>query len=489
MDALSRLFKHTIIYGIATVVPKLLNVALQPLLVNYLPSKDDFGITSLVFVWIVLANVVLTYGMETAFFRFFSDPTAGSKAAKTALAAVFTTTIIVALLAFLNIEWIANTTQIAKQYWPWIIGIVAFDTLMAIPFAMLRAQGKTMRFAMVKIINVFISICLTVLFYTLLPSFDSINAFLPSDRIALLFIAFFAASLLTFVLVMKPYFDSWEFDWTICKKMLRYGFPVLIAGLAFAVNETFDKLLLQWLMPQDIANEQVAIYSGCYRLAIGMTLYATAFKMGVEPFFFSESRNDNAKKMYAEITKAFVLLGSIALFLYVIVVDLIKLILLPKEEYWVAMDVVPPVLIAFLFFGIYQSLSVWYKVTDRTRFGAVISVIGAGATIILNLIFIPIIGFMACAITTCVAYGLMMVLSYLLGRKYYKVPYDMKSIGTSLLTSIVFSLFYFYYLRKVLGVHSLELYAIGFVMSGVLLGIIWKGNTTYFKTIIAQKWK
>jgi len=489
LDALKKLFKHTIVYGIATVVPRLLTVLLTPLLVGYLPSKEAFGEVSIVFSWILIANVILTYGMETAFFRFFNDAKTGDKAAKTALTAVFSTALLAAIIAFISVEWIAQATEIAAIYWKWVIGVIAFDTFTVIPFAMMRARGETTRFAFVKLANVAVSVGLTALFFILLPQLDIVNSHLPEDRIELFFIAFFTASFFTCILVSEPYFKTWELDWELFKKMLAYGFPILIAGLAFAVNETFDKILLQWLSPQDIAKEQVGIYTACYRLAIGMTLYATAFKLGVEPFFFSESRSENAKYMYAQITKVFVLLGSVALFIYVVLVDLIKPILVPNEQYWEAMNVVPPVLIAFLFFGIYQSLSVWYKVTDRTRYGAIISVIGAVLTIVLNVIFIPVMGFMASAITTCVAYGLMMVLSYLLGRKYYKIPYDMKSIGTGLGTSISFSLFYFYYLRAVLGVNSLVLYSTGLAMTLLLLGILWKGNSSFFKTLIAQKWK
>ncbi|MDP5077198.1 MAG: polysaccharide biosynthesis C-terminal domain-containing protein, partial [Nonlabens sp.] len=457
--------------------------------VKYLPSKDAFGEVSIVFSWILIFNVVLTYGMETAFFRFYSDPTVGKKAMKTTLTAVFCTTLIAACIAFLSLDTIASLTEIKASYWQWVIGVIALDTLTVIPFAFMRAQGKTMNYAVVKLVNVFISVGLSALFFILLPRWETISAYLPTDKIELFFIAFFTASLLTFVIVAKPYFARWELDFKLWKKMLVYGAPILIAGLAFAINETFDKILLQWLSPQDIAKEQVGIYSACYRLAIGMTLYATAFKLGVEPFFFSESRNENAKSMYAQITKIFVLLGSVALFVYIVMIDIIKPILVPEPKYWEAMNVVPPVLIAFLFFGIYQSLSVWYKVTDKTRYGAIISVIGAALTIGLNVIFIPVIGFMASAITTCVAYGTMMLLSYFIGRRHYKIPYDMKSITTSLGTAILFTLVYFYYFRELLGVNSLALYGLGIIMTFVLLVIIWTGNKLFFKTIIAKKWK
>lgn len=470
-------------------VPRLLTVLLTPLLVKYLPNKEAFGEVSIVFSWILICNVILTYGMETAFFRFYSDPAVGKKATKTALAAILLTTCVATIIAFLTLDGIAHLTAISAVYWQWVIGVIALDTLTVIPFALMRAQGKTMNYAVVKLVNVFVSVGLSALFFMVLPQWDAVNLYLPNDQIELFFIAFFAASFMTFLIVSRPYFSSWELDFSLWKKMLVYGAPILVAGLAFAINETFDKILLQWLLPQETAKEQVGIYSACYRLAIGMTLYATAFKLGVEPFFFSESRSENAKYMYAQITKIFVLLGSVALFVYIVLIDVIKPILVPEPEYWDAMNVVPPVLIAFLFFGIYQSLSVWYKVTDKTRYGAIISVTGAGLTIMLNILFIPTIGFMASAITTCVAYGVMMVLSYLIGRKHYRVPYDMKSIMTCLATAIGFSLLYFYYFRETLGVNSLKLYSVGMVMTLALLTIIWLGNKPFLKSIIAKKWK
>ena len=203
-----------------------------------------------------------------------------------------------------------------------------------------------------------------------------------------------------------------------------------------------------------------------------MTLFATAFRIGIEPFFFSEAKNENAQVMYAQITKAFVVLGSIALFVYVVLVDVVKVILLDGEEYWEGMYIVPLILVAYLFFGIYQTLSVWYKVTDKTRYGAYISIGGAILTIVINVTLIPTIGYLASAIATCSAYGLMMIVSYLMGRKHLAVPYDVKNILLYLVTSIVFSCVFFYGFRDYFGVGSVPLYLVGIVMIVVLVGII-----------------
>ncbi|RMB63527.1 polysaccharide biosynthesis protein [Dokdonia sinensis] len=459
-------------YGLATVLPRLLTLLLTPLLTEYLPDADAFGEVSIIFSYILLLNVILTYGMETAFFRFFSDRAHKGKTLSTGLITILITTTVFVIIAFLALNQIATFTEIPAVYWKWVIGVIAFDTLMVIPFAYMRAQKKSLKYALIKLLNVVITTSTAAVFLIWLPEMNAINSYLPSDKIELYFIAFLAASIITFLIVAKPYFSKWDFDVALWKKMVRYGAPILIAGLAFAVNETFDKILLQKLLPEDIAETQVGIYSACYRLSVGMTLFATAFKLGVEPFFFSESKNENATKMYAQITKMFVVLGAIALFVYVVLVDLIKPLLLTKEVYWEAMNVVPLVLIAYLFFGIYQTLSVWYKVTDKTRYGAYISVAGATLTIVVNVLLIPKIGYLASAIATCGAYGLMMVASYVMGRKHLAVPYDLKNILLYLTLSIVFTVVFFYGFREYFGIGSWQLYLVGAGMTLILVGFI-----------------
>lgn len=469
-------------------LPRVLTVLLTSLLTAYLPDQEAFGKVSLVFTYIIFLNVILTYGMETAFFRFYNEKGKKSSTLSTGLISILITTIIFVLIAFLGIDFLAKLTKVHSQYWPWIIGLVAFDTLMVIPFAYMRAQSKSLEYAIIKLFNVIISAGTATVFLVWLPQLKGLSTFLPSDKIELYVIAFFTASLVTLIIVFKPYFKHWEFDKTLWKKMLTYGFPILIAGLAFAINETSDKIFLRFLLPEDIAEGQVGIYTGSYRLAIGMTLFATAFKLGVEPFFFSESKTKNANKMYAQITKLFAILGSIALLIYLILIDdVIKPLLLRKEIYWEAINIVPIVCIAFLFFGIYQTLSVWYKVTDKTKYGAYISIIGAIITIILNVIFIPIIGYLASAIATCAAYGLMMVISYELGKKHFAIPYDVKNILLYLILSISFSCFFFYFLRNYLGIGSWQLYLVGIALTGVLIGIIVNREKTFLREFLKRK--
>lgn len=472
MSTLKNLFKHTFIYGLATVLPRVLTALLTRLYTGYLPDTDAFGEVTIVFSYVMIFNVLLTFGMETAFFRFFNDSKHSSKTLSTALIALLGSSVLFTIIAFLGIDVLANISDVPAKYWKWVILIIAFDTLAVIPFAYMRAQSKSMQYALIKLLNVVISTGLSVLLLVWLPGMESINGWLPTDKIELVFIALFAPSLLTLLIVIKPYFVKWNFDRALFKKMFTYGAPILVAGLAFAINESFDKILLKWLLPENIAEGEVGIYGACYKLSIGMTLFATAFRIGVEPFFFSEAKKHNAHLMYAQITKAFVVLGSIALFAYVVLVDVVKVILLDDKVYWEAMYIVPLILIAYLFSGIYQTLSVWYKVTDKTKYGAYISVAGAVLTIVINIVLIPKIGYLASAIATCAAYGLMMITSYVIGRKHLAVPYDVKNILLYLGTSIIFSCVFFYGFRDYFGVGSLPLYLVGVGMIIVLIGFI-----------------
>lgn len=488
MSTLQRLFKHTFIYGLATVLPKLVNVFLNYLLAAYLPGNTEFGETGIIFSYIIFANVIFSYGMETSFFRFYNDEHAKEKVIGTSLWSVLLSTIAIGALwwCFLP-EW-SDFTDISVSYWRWVILLVVVDALMVVPFAILRACGQSKKYAVIKVVNTLIAVLTTLLFFTVLPQQSEWQLWLPEDRIELYLIAMCAASCVTLLLIVRPYFNRNPFDFKIWTKMLHYGWPILLAGLAFAVNETFDKILLQYLLPFDVAQNKAlsGMYTAGYRLAIGMTLFAQAFRLGVEPFFFSQSGDKNAPYQYAMITKTFVALGAVALLLYIVMVDFLKPYLLSDME--TAIEIVPVILVAYFFSGIYQSLSVWYKIKDKTFYGAVISVIAAVITILINVLFIPHLGYVASAYATLTAYGIMMGISYKLGKKHIDIPYDFKGIALYLGLSILLSFTYFYYFRPLLGIESLSAYALGFVMVvGMLLLLRFRESELIKNTF--KKWK
>lgn len=234
--------------------------------------------------------------------------------------------------------------------------------------------------------------------------------------------------------------------------MMKYALPVLVAGVAFSINEVVDRLFLERMLPEDIAREQVGIYSACYKLGMFMTLFATAFRLGIEPFFFSHASSKHPKTAYAMITKYFVIIGTVILLFVIVFADILKVLLIQDETYWEAIKIVPIILLANLFLGIYHNLSVWYKVTDKTHYGAYISTIGALLTIGINVWLIPVIGYVGSAIATLAAYGSMMLISYFLGQKHYAIPYKYGKMLTYLSVSILFSLISFYYFRGNYGV-------------------------------------
>ena len=270
-----------------------------------------------------------------------------------------------------------------------------------------------------------------------------------------IFIANLVSSLLTFIVLSPDYFYiDWKLDKALWKRMMRYGWPILVAGLAFAINEHFDKILLGKLLPANIAKSEVGAYSACYKLGLFMVLYRTAYTLGIEPFFFSHASNENAQQTYATVTKYFVIFGSFISLGVIVFADLLKLILLDNKTYWDAMKVVPLIVFANFFLGIYTNLSVWYKLIDKTKVGAYISIVGALVTLALNYLLIPLKGpfgsYYGSAIATIAAYGSMMIISYYLGKNKYPIPYDMKRIFGYLSLSILFSAISFYipYVRE-----------------------------------------
>jgi O-antigen/teichoic acid export membrane protein len=328
--------------------------------------------------------------------------------------------------------------------------------LVIIPFSKLRAYQKPMVYSAIKIGNVVVNLSLSVFFLVYLPQIaqshpDSFlgSLFIDNFQIGYIFLANIIASLLTFIVLSPDYFLlKWKFDFALWKRMMRYGLPIMVAGIAFAINEQFDKILLGRWLPANIAETEVGVYSACYKLGLFMVLYRTAYTLGIEPFFFSHSSEPNAPQTYATVTKYFVIFGSFILLSVIVFADVFKYLMIRDPSYWEAMKVVPLIILANFFLGIYTNLSVWYKLIDKTYIGAYISIIGAIVTLALNYLLIPTMSYYGSAIATIAAYGSMMVISYYLGNKYYPIPYDAKKIGGYLSLSIGFSAISFYGFRE-----------------------------------------
>lgn len=398
-----------------------------------------------------MGNVILSYGMETAFFRFVNkNKSEKSKVQSTVLTSLTVSTLMFLLLIVGFDNQISTSLGYPTIYVTYAAWIMALDALVVLPFAWYRVNERPMRYAVLKIINVCINLGFNIFFLVGLPILAKNNSSLLEsliweDKITYIFLSNLIASGITFLMVSPLYFKiKLAFDKRLWKQMIKYAIPVLISGIAFSINEAFDKWLLKFLLPENIASSEAGIYGACYKLGVFMTLFSTAFRLGVEPFFFNQADSQNAKEIYAKITLYFTILGSLMMLGIVVFVDILKVIIIRDPSYWEALGIVPIILLANLCLGIYHSLSVWYKINDKTHMGAIISMFGACITLVMNYILIPEYSYTGSAIATLAAYGVMMMLSYGLGKKEYPIPYDIKKIITYLSMSIIFSGISFY---------------------------------------------
>lgn len=456
---------------------------LNPIYVLYLPDKSKMGEVSVIFAYLVFFNVALSYGMETAFFRFYNSEDNKKNVVSTATISLFWSSLVFLVLGLLFRNTLAGWSDIKVEYITYTIWILALDALAIIPFSKLRAERKPIMYAAIKIGNVSISLLLTLFFLAILPELVANNPdgifsmiYFRNYQIGYIFISFIVASLTTFLILIPNYTKiEWNFDKALWKKMMTYGLPILFAGIAFAINEHFDKILLDWM---HVPMSEIGAYSACYKIGMFMVLFRTAYTLGIEPFFFSHSSNENAQQTYATITKYFVIFGSFICLFVIVFADLLKQVLVPNDNYWDAMKVVPLIVLANFFLGIYSNLSVWYKLIDKTRIGAYISLIGAAITLILNWLLIPSMSYYGSAIATIAAYGSMMIISYKWGQNHYPIPYDFNRIFSYLGLTILFSAISFYipYLREnyivKIGLLALFLYFIYYSEKATLLRII-----------------
>ncbi len=437
-----------------------MNFVLVPLHTNTLETSSYSDNTTF-YVYAAFFNVLLTYGMETAFFRFFSKSQEKQKVFSTAMISLTVTALLFLSVVFVFNQQLAEVVNLKQNYFNLLIGVLVLDTIVAIPFAYLRATGRPIKFASIKIANICTVVILNFFFLWAIPKF-SINFpnYDSNDLVKYIFIANLVASILTFLL-LTPYFFKTKlyFSKTIFKQLLNYGLPIMIAGLAYVINENFDK----WLLPEVLGKSINGAYSGCYKIAVFMTIFIQAFRLGAEPFFFNHSKEKNAKETYARIMKYFVIFGSAMLVFIIAYLDVFKSLIVQDESYWIAIEIVPIVLLANLCLGIYFNLAIWYKLTDKTRFGMYLSLVGAAITIAFNVIMIEKIGFIAAAWATLLAYGVMMILSYVLGQKFYPVPYNLKSILGYLLLATLLS---------VLALNTNANYYINTMLVLVFLGLV-----------------
>jgi len=449
LSNLKRFFKDSIIYGIAAVLPRVINFLLVRVHTDALPASNYAENTDF-YIWAAFFAVLLTFGMETTFFRFYKDAKE-----KDSLVATTFISMGVWVTVFLLVFWLFFTSisnffgfgnnPLRLQLF---MAIMALDALAMIPFAFLRASNRPLRYAFIKLLNVAVIVLIQLFALRWIPSWEQENVTLPSwitanytniSKVNYIFVANLVGSAVSFIFLL-PYLVrfKWQFDKALLQKMLLYSYPIVIAGMAYVINENLDKFLIGKL----INKETEGLYAAAYKLAIFMNLYIMAFRLGAEPFFFNISHQKEAKKTYALIMKYFVIIGSFVLLGIVAFLDVFKHFINP--DYWLALEIVPIVLLANLFLGIYHNLSIWYKLTDKTRYGMYFSIFGAIITILFNITMLPIMGYMAAAWATLLAYGLMMIFSFFVGRKHFPIPYEItKTLAYLVLGSSIAYLSYY----------------------------------------------
>lgn len=442
---LKKLAGQTAIYGMSSIIGRLLNYLLVPLYTR-LFAPEVYGIVTEMYAYVTFLLILLTYGMETGFFRFAQDKSIFDKAYTSILTAlgVSSTLFIVLLLIFVKPLAAVMQYQEHPEYILLMGIVVAVDAFISIPFAKLRLQNKALKFATIKLINIGVTIGLNLYFLILCPRIavsnpDSILLSVYSSNIGVgyVFISNLIANVLTLLMLLPEIFNvKFNFDKVLLKKIVIYSLPLLIAGFAGMINETLDRVILKYLTPESMnPMEQLGIYGANYKLAILMTLFIQMFRYAAEPFFFSNKNESNAKELYANATKYFIICGLLIFLGVMFYIDIIKIFI--DKDYYEGLKVVPILLLANLFLGIFFNFSIWYKLNDMTKYGAYLAIFGAIITIVLNVVLVPLYGYVGSAWATLICYFSMMVLSFYWGQKYYKVPYKLLNAGFYFLLALI----------------------------------------------------
>ena len=439
MNPLKKLAGQTAIYGLPTILGRFLSYLLVFLQVRVFKKPDQFSVVPEFYAYVSFLFIILTYGMETAYFRFSLKQKENDSVYPTTLISILISTTVFIFLVLTFSQSIATSIgyPLHPEYVVWFGWILTLDTLAAIPFAKLRIENKPVRFAFIKSLNIFTTILLQIIFLFTIPwvlehpqykLLNTISDFIYSPKIGVgyIFISNLIASILTIIFLAPQYIlKNYAFDKKLWKEMFNYAWPLLILGLAGIVNETFDRALMKWIIPpSENPQLQLGIYGVCYKISILMTLFITTFRFAAEPFFFSHASQSDSKQIYSNIMNWFMIVCSFIFLGVMLNIDIIKYLI--TSSYWPGLKIVPILLIANMFLGIFYNLSIWYKLTDKTKLGAVVSIIGAAITIILNFLLVPIMGYMGAAWATLACYFTVMVISYILGQKYYPINYNLR---------------------------------------------------------------
>ena len=431
MAGLKSLAKETAIYGVSSIVGRFLNYLLVPVYTIALPaSSGGYGVVTNIYAWVALILVLLTCGMETGFFRFANkgqdDP---MRVYSTTLLSVSIGSLVFVALGLLFLEPIAGWLEYGEH--PWYIGmmmiVVAMDAIQSIPFAYLRYKKRPIKFAALKLLFIFLNIALNLFYYVILEGNDVGYAFLFNLVCTYVVMVCMIPELRGFTYVL---------DKELLKRMLRYSLPLVILGVAGILNQVADKIIFPFVYPDEAeATIQLGIYGAASKIAMIMAMFTQAFRFAYEPFVFGKSKEKDSREMYAQAMKFFIIFTLLAFLAVMFYLDILRHVI--GRDYWDGLRVVPIVMAAEIFMGIYFNLSFWYKLIDETRWGAYFSLTGCIILILMNIFLVPKYGYIACAWAGFTGYGVAMLLSYFVGQKKYPIQYDLKAIGMYVLLAAV----------------------------------------------------
>lgn len=435
MNPLKKLASQTAVYGLSQIVGRFVNYLLVPLH-TALFDTAEFGVNTLMYSYVTFFNVLLTYGMETAFFRFSQKQDNPAQVYSTALTSLISSSLFFGLMFGVFSPQIASFINVPDhpEYVVCFTAIIALDAISAVPFAYLRQQNKALKFAIVKNINIFTNIFLNLYFLMLCPYVQQeYGTLLPmyngTINIGYIFIANLIASIITIPLLWKEILAirNASFNKTLWREMLVYGLPLMVVGFAGMINETLDRIIISYVYT-DVQEglRATGIYGANYKLSILMTLFIQAFRYAAEPFFFNHAKDNDKRHIYATVMNYFTLVCLVLFLTVTLYIDVFKHFI--NNRYWEGLHVVPILLLANMFLGMYYNLSIWYKLSDNTNKGAMISTIGAVITILANIVLVPLWGYTGSAWATLICYVGMAVICYIMGAKYYPIPYQVKRL-------------------------------------------------------------
>ena len=490
------LAKETAIYGVSSIVGKFLNWMLVPLYTYVLQQQSDYGIVTNLYAWTALLLVILTYGMETGFFRFINKEGENPRTVyTTSLITLFTTSLLFALACVLWQTPIATLIGYpSHSEFIAILGVtVAIDAFASIPFAYLRYKKRPLQFAALKLLFVFLNIALNLFFLVLCPKIQDWSIisswYDPNYGVGYVFVAnILATSIQTLFLIpaVAEGFKRTEdrahiFSWDLLGQLLKYSLPLLVLGVCGIMNQTLDRILFPFLYTGEDAQTQLGIYGACFKVAMVMMMFTQAFRYAYEPFVFAKHKDRESVAAYADAMKYYIIFSYMILLGMIVYLDLLKFIVAPS--YWEGLRIVPIVLWTYIFQGVYFNLSFWYKLTDKTQWGAYFSLLGVAITFGLQMVFVPRIGYMASALSSTVCYLVIMLLSYLVGRRHLTIPYDLRRIG--IYTLVILTLLAVYYLlAHLLPMNDWTKMGIGTILLIIYCGIFYRLDG---RTLIKKK--